>query len=79
MSNRNKNTGVRNIDKLNSTFGKFSTIVAELNGATNNFCAKISSATANFVSFFDVNSGRNRRIPTCKIKKFRSGNVGFSI
>lgn len=74
MSNTNSN-----VNKLNSTAGRFATVVAKINGQTINFCAKIVSATEKFVTFYDVNSERNRRLPTKSISRFRSGKLAFAM
>lgn len=67
------------INKLNSTAGRFSTLVTSKNGKRNVFCAKILSATEKFVAFFDVNAGVNRRVPTENVAGLRSGKLRFAI
>lgn len=66
------------INKLNSTAGRFSTLITNKNGKRNVFCAKILSATEKFVAFFDVNAGVNRRVPTENVAGLRSGKLRFA-
>lgn len=79
MSKTNTTKTNINVNKLNSTGGKFATVVAKINGQTVNFCAKIVSATEKFVTLYDVNSERNRRLPTKSISRFRSGSLSFAM
>jgi len=66
------------VNKLNSTAGRFSTLITNKNGKKNVFCAKIISATEKFVSFWDVNSEKTRRVATNTVAGFRSGKVSFA-
>lgn len=66
------------VNKLNSTAGRFSTLITNKNGKRNIFCAKIVSATEKFVSFWDVNAEANRRIATADVTGLRSGKVRFA-
>jgi len=67
------------VTKLNSTEGRFSTLVASINGKRNAFCAKINSATENYVSFWDVNAEKNRRVATSNIVAMKSGKTRFAV
>lgn len=72
MSNMTK------VNKLNATAGRFSTLITNVNGKRNVFCAKIDSATEKFVHFWDVNSNRGRRVPTQSVTGLRSGKLRFA-
>lgn len=67
------------VTKLNSTGGRFSTLVASVNGKRNAFCAKITSATEKYVSFWDVNAEKNRRIATSNVVAMKSGKTRFAV
>lgn len=66
------------VNKLNSTAGRFSTLVATIKGKRNAFCAKITSATEKYVSFWDVNAEKNRRVATSNIVAMKSGKTRFA-
>lgn len=66
------------VNKLNSTAGRFSTLITNKNGKKSVFCAKIISATEKFVSFWDVNSEKTRRVATNTVAGFQSGKVRFA-
>ena len=66
------------VNKLNSTEGRFSTLITKKNGKRNIFCAKILSATEKFVSFWDVNAEATRRVATADVMSLRSGKVRFA-
>lgn len=63
--------------KLNSMGGKFTTLVVRRNGLTETYCAKIDGATNKVVSFYDINSGRERRVATKDVAMARSGDLVY--
>jgi len=66
------------LNKLNSTAGRFSTLITNKNGKRNVFCAKILSVTDKVVSFWDVNTEATRRVATADVTVLRSGKIRFA-
>ena len=62
-------------DTLNSTAGRFTTLVVGSKKESTTFCAQILSASAKTVSFYDVNADADRRVPVSKILSVKSGKV----
>lgn len=62
---------------LNNTNGRFTTLVVNNNKENTTYCAQSITATNNYVSFFDVNAGRARRVPTQKVRFVRSGQLQY--
>jgi hypothetical protein len=64
-------------DTLNKTAGRFTTLVVSKGSTNTSFCARINSATAKTVRFYDVNTGANRVVPTNSIVFARSGSTQY--
>ena len=64
-------------DTLNSTAGRFTTLVVGSKKKNATFCAQILSASAKTVSFYDVNADADRRVPVSKILSVKSGKVKY--
>ena len=63
-------------EALNKTAGRFTTLaVRNKNNSVTNYCAQITSASPKVVSFYDVNSGRDRRVPTNSVSRVKSGSL----
>jgi hypothetical protein len=59
---------------LSNTAGRFTTLVVTKNNKNTAYCAKINSASASLVNFYDVNAGANRRVKASQIAFARSGS-----
>jgi len=63
---------------LNNTSGRFTTLVVGNKNDNQSYCAQIISASDKTVSFRDVNSDTNRRVPASKILSVKSGRTSYS-
>ncbi len=65
------------VNTLNSTGGRFTTLVVNRSKGQQTYCARIKSATEKMVTFFDVNNKMNRRVDTNRIVFARSGETQY--
>lgn len=62
---------------LNNTNGRFTTLVVNTNRENTSYCARIISATANTVSFYDMNTNKMRRVSAKSVKLVKSGKLVY--
>ena len=62
---------------LNNTAGRFTTLVVNNGSSNTSYCAQISSVSDKLVTFYDVNTERNRRVKVSQIVLARSGNAVY--
>jgi hypothetical protein len=62
---------------LNNTAGRFTTLVVNNGMLNTSYCAQISSVSDKLVTFYDVNTERNRRAKLSQIVLARSGNAVY--
>jgi hypothetical protein len=62
---------------LNNTNGRFTTLVVNTNRENTSYCARIISATANTVSFYDINANKTRRVSAKSVKFAKSGKLQY--
>jgi hypothetical protein len=66
------------LQTLNNTSGRFTTLVVNFGNKNKLFCAQITSASNKQVSFYDVNTGLDRRVKPQKILAAKSGRAHYS-
>ncbi len=62
---------------LNSTAGRFTTLIVNKGSTNKTFCAQITSVTDRNTKFYDVNNDVNRVVPTASVVYARSGKVQY--